>query len=353
VTSPEDIGLISQIKTAAYFQSHGFLVRNGVKLAVAAGTTDVTDIDVLALRFSTPLSEERLVVDCKDRKKPKPFERILWTIGLSTFSHANRAVVVLPKAPWQAREFASQAKVEVLCLPEIERYLDSVKDIAADFGEASSLLLNQRDSISRRLSERDRHLLKDDLRVRQMLVIGHPITNLNRLIRLLSSLGKTPKETNRDAEWLRRYICFNAAVTAGTMLVRFASESKWTPQDDWSDYARKRLTYGDVPPQKATQLAKLALKRELYGGLPKPVYTEEIIEVLRLLILKQKMASLVPYALDFHLLGNVLLKMKDGYISPVLAESQVEVLKLCKQILSVLAYAAEIPNDIWTKIPTT
>ena len=346
-------GLMSQMKTAAYFQSHGFLVRNGVKLAIAAGATEVTDIDVLALRFSTPLSEERLVVDCKDRKRPKPFERILWTIGLSTFSHANRGVVVLPNAPWRAREFASQAKVEVLCLPEIERHLDSVKDSAIGFGEANSLLLNQKDSIIRKLAERGRYLLRDDLIVRQMLVRGHPITNLNRLIQLLSSHGKTPKETNRDAEWLRRYICFNAAVTAGTMLVRFASESKWTPQDDWSDYARKKLTYGDIPPQKATQLAKLALEREFYGGLPKPVYTEEIIEVMNLLILKQKIASLVPYALDFHLLGDMLLKMKDGYISPILGELQVEVLKLCKQILSVLAYAAEIPNDIWTKMPTT
>ncbi len=260
---------------------------------------------------------------------------------------------MLPNAPWQAREFASQANVDVLCLPEIEKHLGSVKDIAINFGEANSLVHNQRDSISKRLAEKDRHLLRDDLRIRQMMVIGHPITNLNRLIQLLSSHGKTPKGTNRDAEWLRRYVCFNAAITASAMLVRFAAESKWSQEDDWSDYARKRLTYGDVPPQKAKQLAKLALDREFYGGLPKPIYTEEIIEVLRLLILKQKIASVIPYGLDFHLLGDVLLKIKDGYISPVLGELQGEVLKLCKQILSVLAYAAEIPNDVWTSIPIT
>ena len=108
----EDKGLAREIKTAMYFQSHGFLVRQGVKLAIAAGTADVTDIDVLALRFNTPLEEERLVIDCKDKKKSKPFERILWTVGLSTFAQANRAVVVLPSAPWQAREFASQVQAE-------------------------------------------------------------------------------------------------------------------------------------------------------------------------------------------------------------------------------------------------
>lgn len=71
-----------ELQTAAYFQGLGYLVRRGVKLAVAAGSADATDIDVLAIRFSVPLAEERLIADCKDRKKSRPFERILWTRGL-------------------------------------------------------------------------------------------------------------------------------------------------------------------------------------------------------------------------------------------------------------------------------
>lgn len=85
-----------ELRTAAYFQGLGYLVRRGVKLAVAAGSAGVTDIDVLAIRFSVPLAEEKLIADCKDRKKPKPYERVLWTRGLASFARVDRAVWCCP-----------------------------------------------------------------------------------------------------------------------------------------------------------------------------------------------------------------------------------------------------------------
>ena len=343
----QDKGTAREIKTAAYFQGHGFFVRQGVKLAVAAGTADITDIDVLALRFNIPLAEERLVIDCKDRKKPRPFERVLWTIGLSTSSHANRSVIVLPSTPWQVREFAAQANVEVLCVPEVDKYLESIKSSTTNFGEADSKVIQRFESIRKKLSDKGKLLLREDVRARQMLVRGHSLTNLNRLIQSLSIVGKLSPKMDSETEWLRHYICFNTAIIASVMLIRFAIETKWTPEDDWSDYARKKLTYGDVPPQKAKQLAKLALDREFYGGLPKPLYTEEIIQVLRILISNPVLASLVPYALDYYLLGRIFSETPNNYVSPVLGELQTEAFKVCKQILSVLAYAAEISNEIW------
>src|SRR6185503_10890361 len=108
-----------EFNAAAYFQAQGFVVRRGVMLSVAAGTADATDIDLLAIRFAVPLLEERVVADCKDRRKPRPFERILWTRGLASFADATQAVVVLPKAGWQAREFAARGKVDVLEIGEI------------------------------------------------------------------------------------------------------------------------------------------------------------------------------------------------------------------------------------------
>lgn len=344
----KDKGTNREIITAAYFQSYGYLVRRGVRLAIAAGTAEVTDIDVLALRYNTPLAEERIVVDCKDRKKPKPFERILWTVGLSTFAQANKSVVVLPSAPWQAREFASQVNVDLLCTPEIEKHLESIRSTNIGFGEANLQFLQQLDSIQAASRAKDKSLLKEDLRIRQMLVRGHALTNLNRIILLLSNFSKITYKTESTLDWLRRYIIFNAATTAGVMLVRFASESKWTPEDNWSDYARKRLTYGDIPPQKANQLAKLALNHEHYGGLPKPPYTEEFIHIIKLLVSKPRLASLIPFALDFQLFGRTMGKMPEEYIAPVLQDLREELIKHCKQILSVLAYASDIPNDIWT-----
>lgn len=343
-----DKGSDREIVTAAYFQSYGFLVRQGVKLAIAAGTSEVTDIDVLALRYNVPLEEERVVIDCKERKKPKPFERILWTVGLSTFAQANRSVVVLPSAPWQAREFASRVKVEVLCVPEMEKHLASVSDANMSFGQANLNFMEQLEKNQQSIQDKGKSLLIEDLQIRQMLVRGNPVTNFNRIIQSLSRLGGASYNKGSALDWLKCYIACNAAITAGVMLARFATESKWTPEDDWTDNARKRLTYGDISPQKANQLAKLALDHEHYGSLPKPPYTEEIIHVLRLLILNPRLTSLIPFSLDFQLFGKTMGKLPEKYVAPVLQDSYNELIKINKQILSVLAYAAGISNEIWT-----
>lgn len=331
-----------ELRTAGYFQAQGYLVRRGVMLSVSSQTADATDIDLLALRFTVPLNEERLVADCKDRKRPKPFERILWTRGLASFSNATQAIVVLPKAMWQVREFASEGKIQVLEAFEVDRYLKTASSRYIPFSDADPV-------VSRLLYQNtDRDLFREDLRLRQMLVFGHPLTNLNRVIKTLQMNGKSALNVADKHSWMRRYVCFNAAVIAGVMLVRFAVENKWTPEKDWADYARKRLTFGDVSPQKARQLAQLALERNIPETIPAPPYTREIVAVLGTLINNPRVASLLPYALDFYLCGDRLRHLAGVNGSPRIIDAQYEdALRLGKRILSALAYAADLPATFW------
>jgi hypothetical protein len=337
-----------ELRTAAYFQSLGYLVRRGVKLAVAAGSADATDIDVVAIRFGVPLAEERLIADCKDRKKPRPFERVLWTRGLATFARADRSVVVLPRVPWQAREFGAQGGVEIMETKEVS---GGAKDGATDssYGEADPALERVTEVRRQRVHQQDgtlaRDLGKEDLKLRQMLIVGHPLTNLNRIIRMLSSVGEGTERGSEDARWLKLCSCYNAAVVASVMLLRFASETKWTPEAEWSDYARKKLTYGDVPPQKARQLAKLALDRDFFEGMPSPEYTEEVVSVIGTLISQPAAAATVPQALDFKLFGQELGSEDSSQtLSNVLHPDSA---RLGKRVLSALSYAADIPADLW------
>jgi hypothetical protein len=338
-------GMKLELKTAAYFQSFGYLVRRGVKLAVAAGTADITDIDLLALKFRIPLSEERLIADCRDRKKLRPFQRILWTLGLVSFSQANRAVVVLPHAPWQAREFASQASIEILGTPIIDSHLQSIKMCYSPFGEASQELSAQYDKTIKLVAAKA--VVREDLKLRQMMVIGNPLTNFNRIIRILTATGDKLKHKSDELTWLKRYICFNAAVTACVMLVRFVAKAKWLPERDWTDYAKKKLTYGDIPPHKATQLAKLALERNFSNGLPAPQYADEIIEIIRFLIKQPDVGGLSPYVMDYQLFGHVLGNIDSEKALQSLGSIKTRALTAVRRILSAIAYAAELNADFW------
>lgn len=340
-------GISLEILTAGYFQTHGYFVKKNINLSASDGT-GATDIDVLAIKFNSPLYEERIVIDCKDRKRPRPFERILWTAGLSLFSRANRSIVVLPYAPWQAREFASLGKVEILEVDEIHSYLQSISKSFCPFGDADPVLIKQLILEQKRInSPEGKELQKADNRLRQILVTGSPLTNLNRIIHMLSIYGKP--NVCATYNWYKKYVCFNAAIIASVMLVRFAAESKWTPEIQWSDFACKKLTYGDISLEKARQLTKLALSYDISKGLPKPQYTEEILQIIKSLIAQPRVAAYVPYTLDLHLFGQVLGgNIASDYVSPVLGPSMQEnAYKLGKRILSALAYAAEIPANTW------
>ncbi len=324
-------------------------MRRNVKLAVAAGSADVTDIDVLAIRFSVPLAEEKLIADCKDRKRPKPYERILWTRGLASFARVDRAVVVLPRVPWQAREFSAQGNVEIIETREVSGEAADGELPYWTYGEADPALDRLTTLRKQRVQQQDGNLAtelaKEDLRLRQMLLVGHPLTNLNRIIQMLASVGKRADQGPEETRWLRLRTCYDAAVVAGVMLVRFACETKWTPEEEWSEYVRKKPTFGDVPPNKARQLAKLALKTDSFEVLPSPKYTEGVVGVVEALISQPAAASIVPQALDHKLFGQEL-RSEDA------TGSQVGMLdagstKLGKQILSALSYAAEVPASLW------
>lgn len=341
-----------ELLAAAYFQSHGYFVRRGVHLSVAAGTKEATDIDILAIRFTLPLSEERLVADCKERKKPKPFERILWARGLATFAGADRCVVVIPAAPWQAREFGSQADVHLLDRHQIEAHLASEKEYIP-FGPADPEVS---DAIGRLVSsspqDEPRTIIKREvLRARQLLVVGNPVTNLNRIIAALSAIGALLPNLKGDAAALARVSLFDLAPIAAVMLLRFAAESKWTPEKDWASHLTKRLTYGDVSPKKARELTRLAFDKDYASGIPVPPYVDEITQLTRYLIDHQALSAHIPYALDFRLTGIVLGRLPPSHKSSVLGSSQSDVLKAAKRLLSVLSYAANVPPDVWDSPP--
>lgn len=350
MTLYENKGADLEFQTAAYFQAHGYVVRRGVTLSIAAGTAEATDVDLIALRFGLPLIEERLIADCKDRKKPRPYERILWTHGLASYANANRSIVVAPRVPWQAREFAAYRNVEILGVDSLEAYLSSIDTSLRPFGDADYMLAQSVRTVKQQMSPQDKDLERHDLAVKQALIAGHPLTNLNRIISILSLLQKSHHKMGAGG-WLKYYVMLNAGVVATVMLLRFAAECKWTPETEWMDYARKKLTYGDVSPQKAKQLAKLALKQDFYDGLPTPKYTDELLEVIKTLIAKAGSATVTPYVLDHYLFAQILGRLSNKTVVTLLGDQYDEAFKAGKRVLSALSYAAEMSAQIWEQGP--
>jgi hypothetical protein len=346
VTSRAEVkGDALELLTAAYFQIHGFLVRRGVKLSVEAG--DATDIDLLAIRFSEPLRQERLIADCKDRKRSRPYERVLWTLGLTSFARANRAVVVTPHPATYAREFAVRGNVEMVSAEQIEQFVASSS--ATPFSDADPRLTARFDAASSSKSALTKEINRQRDRLRQLLVSGNPITNLNRAIGTVKALRQHRGVSHPEEKWLVDYTCRDAAVVCAVQLLRFAEEVKWTPEKDWQTNLRNRLTYGDVPRAKAIELANVALKRDFQDGLPVPQYADEIAAVVKAILKKPAAALNLALILDELLLGSSFEYEASPSGAGGLKESLGdEKVGLAQRLISALDYAAELPHAFGT-----
>jgi len=338
-----------EFATAQFFQSLGFFVRRGVKIAVADGLAEVTDIDVLAIRFTLPLAEERLVLDCKERRKSKPFERILWTRGLADFADATRAIIVSPTPPWTAREFAGHGDVEILTNDVVAAHLKKLGRGYLPFGDADSALADSIPIIGH--EETRKSFQQKELKLRQMLTHGNPLTNLNRVMQMLSTSELSFDKPDQRDIFFRRFV-YNAAAIAAVMFVRFAATSKWTPEKDWMDHAKKLLTYGDLPPKKAQQLAKLVgALPEASGGLPAPDYLDEFLQLLARMIERPEAAAMLPYAIDLELQGKALSRVPTDYFPVTMRGLEGDVTSLCKRTLSAISFATKLPVNVWAPRP--
>lgn len=106
------LGSSFEEKVRNYFLSHKYFVLRGI--IYKDGLNDITDIDIWGYRNLDLYSYERIFVDCKNKKKPKMAERLLWTIGLKHSISVEKAFLAVNTANYQFQEFAVKNNIIVL-----------------------------------------------------------------------------------------------------------------------------------------------------------------------------------------------------------------------------------------------
>ena len=96
----------------AYFARQGFFALRGVDLTFDGDK--VTDIDVWLYGRLSASIRTRTIVDVKDKRSPKAFERILWTRGMQLALGCDRAVVATTYNNLKAKRFAREQGVALL-----------------------------------------------------------------------------------------------------------------------------------------------------------------------------------------------------------------------------------------------
>tara|TARA_B100000965_G_scaffold29850_1_gene22115 strand:+ start:2754 stop:3860 length:1107 start_codon:yes stop_codon:yes gene_type:complete len=107
-----DKGGVAEEALREYFKGLGSFVLRGIP--VKEGTETVTDIDLWVYTRSSPLSRHITIVDIKNKKRGKAFERAIWLKGLQAAIGADDAVVATQGARNSAFKFANRLQIKVL-----------------------------------------------------------------------------------------------------------------------------------------------------------------------------------------------------------------------------------------------
>ena len=121
----------------AYFARQGFYALRGVSLDFEG--EQVTDIDVWLYGRQSASLRTRSIVDVKDKRSPKAFERIMWTRGMQLALGCDKAIVATTDSSPKVARFAQQQTVDLLSkefLQKLEKRIDTKERLTMEqFGE--------------------------------------------------------------------------------------------------------------------------------------------------------------------------------------------------------------------------
>ena len=95
-----------------YFQRLGAFVVRGAK--IRAGRDHVTDIDLWVYTRSSVHTRHVAIVDIKNKRKAKAYERLIWLRGLQEVVGADEAIVATSTAKDDAKPLAARLGIKVL-----------------------------------------------------------------------------------------------------------------------------------------------------------------------------------------------------------------------------------------------
>lgn len=331
-------------KVVEYFRSQGYLAKRGISLTTE-NKQDATDIDVYGTKFIYPFIETTLICDCKNKARPKPFERIFWTKGVAEYVRVNNIYVALPKVQTEVSKFALDININLLSNDAINKFE----------GEKFSHGLNNINSID---SNKELKVVYSS--IKKLYIYRNPYMMLNVCIGNIKLVSKQIKFCEKDIAKHYKLILSELVIIFSLAILRICSKLMSLDEKHREEYLLNKLTYGEMPADKAKSIiagtSKLALeviKKETgvakynldeFDFIRPPEYAYDIIGLISRAIEKPKYYVDLPQNLDYIMFELFLndreldeLEFKNIFGS----EKYAEKIKSCKNIIHLINHHCE------------
>lgn len=312
---------------AAMFQGQSYLVRRGVPLTYGPNGQDATDLDVLGIRFTPPFQAHRIICDCKDRTRSRPYERVFWAKGLSSFVKAAETYVALPKSNLEITNFAKSGGVRILTQSVIQDSLEKIYG-SDDYGYGLAKS-SFSETFLRRLAtplKKNKNASRILFQTRAAYLVEDPYVSMNVCMANLADATKALKNAAPgDQTEVWRFVAAEIVVLTSLLLLYIAGDTVVLNKDERLRYITQKLTYGDISISKAEEIFRLTqeLAREAtlsvsrdkslpsmlpfdLGTIDPPSYSTDVVGLVERAINSPSLYYELPQLIDFLLFEQAL-----------------------------------------------
>lgn len=342
-------GFSFENKVVEYFRSQGYLAKRGIPLTTES-KQDATDIDVYGTKFIYPFIETTLICDCKNKAKPRPFERIFWTKGVAEYVRVNNTYVALPKVQTDVNKFAIDINVNLLSNDEINKFE----------GDNFSYGLNKIDDINSNIGLKSIYSS-----IKQLYIYRNPYTMLNRCINNIKLISEKIKTSKEDEIEYYKFILSELVVVLSVSILRVCSKLMSLDKKYREGYLLDKLTYGEMPLDKAksiiegsSRLALEVIKRETgiikysleeFDFIRPPEYSKDLIGLIFRAMENPKYYVELPQNIDY-IMFEVFMNNKnlddEEFKNIFGSENYNEKIKSCKNIIYLINHHCGSNIDI-------
>ena len=309
---------------AAVFQGQGYLVRRAVPLKYGSRGQDATDIDVLGIKFTQPFQPHRIICDCKEKQRSKPYERIFWTKGLSYFVNATETYVSFPKANFDIINFAKSGQVRILTEEVLRDSL--IKTYGSErhpYGMANPSFYEPFYKRMSPLLGKETEAAIILTLTKNLYLVDDPYVSLNICLlnlRKSANMIKITEEVKPDVVDLWKFVTADLCVATSLILLYIASDTIGLSKSQRERRIIERLTYGDISPNKAREIFRLAKELAIetakslnpekphqtflpfdIGQIQAPEYAQNIIGLVERALASPLLYNELPQLMDYLL----------------------------------------------------
>jgi hypothetical protein len=279
-----------------------------------------TDIDVLVSEYGSGFHLTRRHVECKSGGFPL-VDRILWLNGVRALLHADSSYLIAADVDLAASDFARGLDVQLftgLHLDAWEKAIGipaNVWPCRSDFATFDTARATwQRLSGDKAADESWRFLRTTLAFVEVESWLRPKYRLLNKLIRLLTEIGKQFDSYDPDQALCARYVFSALLVRLSQYLLGICADVAGIMPADVDKYLTSRLTFGDQDPAQAISLTQgtVTWMRELLRAkgivVPNdidparlhtpPTYAPELVILVRRLLDQSQEARYLPLAVE-------------------------------------------------------